>query len=551
MLPEIEQRVALLKQIQIFNELDENQLPQIAERLEESRFPAGEVIFSEGDDPDNVYIIVSGRVRVARLKEDKTEAIISIFDTGHTFGEDALYFNRSRSATVKAISETELFYLDKEGFQWLRSNFPQVDPYIAAFTKTHDIVRRLDIEWLGEGETISLIARREPLRMIGELLVISFIVSGILTLLFNAFSGDAKMFAWIIGMCVSFLGLAAGAWSYADWRNDYFFVTNVRVVWRERILLRGSSRQETPLRTIQSLNVQTKNILARGLQVGDVIVRTFNSELRMTDVHHPEQMKNMIEGFLQKSRQRSRRAEHAAIRQTIQRRLGYQAEDIVPEEPEVVPPVSREKTRWFTIFKTRILDGGTITYRKHWYIFFKRAWLPSLLFIGVFLVSAGLLPTMFRAIFKNKQPIWSLVYLIPLGLFLWWLYEYVDWRNDIYRVTRNQIIDREKSPFGKESFRSASITNIQSLGHKIPGIIGLILNVGDVHITVGVEPFTFDGVHDPALVHQDISRRMEELAAEEESARVSQEHGRMATWLEIYHDETKNNRSTEDNPDIN
>ncbi|MFH1634932.1 MAG: cyclic nucleotide-binding domain-containing protein, partial [Chloroflexota bacterium] len=183
MVPEIEQRLALLKQIQIFNELDENQLSQVSGRLKEDRVQAGKVIFAEGDAPDKAFIIVSGRVRVTRLKEDKTETVISIFDTGNTFGEDALYFNRSRSATVTAISETELLYLDKEGFQWLRSNFPQVDPYIAAFTKTHDIAHRLDIEWLGEGETISLITRREPIRMIGELLTITFIVFVILTLL--------------------------------------------------------------------------------------------------------------------------------------------------------------------------------------------------------------------------------------------------------------------------------------------------------------------------------------------------------------------------------
>ena len=93
------------------------------------------------------------------------------------------------------------------------------------------------------------------------------------------------------------------------------------------------------------------------------------------------------------------------------------------------------------------------------------------------------------------------------------MYEYADWRNDIYRVTRDRIIDRDKKPFGKESFRSAPINNIQSVGHEIPNTIGLILNVGDVKINVGEETLTFDGVHDPALVHQDISRRMEELAA--------------------------------------
>ncbi len=124
-------------------------------------------------------------------------------------------------------------------------------------------------------------------------------------------------------------------------------------------------------------------------------------------------------------------------------------------------------------------------------------------------------------------------------ILLCWFYQYEDWRNDIYRVTKGRIIDRDKKPFGKESFRSAPIKNIQSVGHEVPNTIGLILNVGTVKINVGDETFTFNGVHDPALVHQDISRRMEELVVENERDRINQEHERMATWLEIYHDETK------------
>jgi hypothetical protein len=131
------------------------------------------------------------------------------------------------------------------------------------------------------------------------------------------------------------------------------------------------------------------------------------------------------------------------------------------------------------------------------------------------------------------------LYFVPFGIFLWWLYEYADWRNDIYIVTKDRIIDRDKKPFGKESLRSAPIGNIQSVGHEIPNTIGLVLNVGNVRINVGEEILTFDGVYDPALVHQDISRQMEENAANAEKNRIRQEHARMATWLDIYHDETK------------
>ena len=133
-------------------------------------------------------------------------------------------------------------------------------------------------------------------------------------------------------------------------------------------------------------------------------------------------------------------------------------------------------------------------------------------------------------------------FLVLIVFFFWWFYEYEDWRNDLYRVTRDLIIDRDKKPFGKESFRSAPIKNIQSLGHEIPSLIGLILNVGNVYINVGDETFSFDGVHDPSVVHQDISRHMEELAAQQEKEKAKQEHERMVTWLEIYHDETEEQR---------
>jgi len=71
-------------------------------------------------------------------------------------------------------------------------------------------------------------------------------------------------------------------------------------------------------------------------------------------------------------------------------------------------------------------------------------------------------------------------------------------------------------------------------------VIGLLMKVGNVRINVGEEILTFDGVYDPALVHQDISRHMEEFAANLEKDRIKQEHAHMATWLDIYHDETRN-----------
>jgi len=542
MLLDIEDKLDVLKQVLIFNEFSEDELVEVAELLNTEFVKAGEVIFSQDDKSDNVYIVLNGEVRVTRDEKDGTEVFLANFDTGDIFGEDGLVFNRPRSATVTALTDTELLYLNEEDFNRVRATYPQVEPYLIAFTRTHDAVRRLKIRWLNEDETISLVTQRHPISMIIEITATAFLVSLTLTILiaFITFLSDVRVItilsAGTAGV-ITLIGLTASIWSFFEWRNDYFFVTNLRVVWRERILFRSSSRQEVPLRRIQSLNIQTPNVFARMINVGVLTIRTFNSEMRLTDVNHPERMKNMIDSFLYKYQQKSIRSEHAAIRRTIRRQLGYQpGESHIDQPSEDATLKVQEKHQRFTIFKTRVVEDGTITYRKHWWIFFRRAWKSSIFLIIALVASFGFSITILGIL--GMIGLLS-VYLITFILFVWWLYQYQDWRNDIYRVTKDRIIDRDKKPLGKESVRSAPINNIQSVGHEIPNTIGLILNVGNVKINVGEEILTFDGVHNPALVHQDISRRMEELAAENERQRSKQEHARMAAWLEIYHDETK------------
>lgn len=35
------------------------------------------------------------------------------------------------------------------------------------------------------------------------------------------------------------------------------------------------------------------------------------------------------------------------------------------------------------------------------------------------------------------------------------VYQYIDWRNDLFQLTANQVIDVDRKPFGRESRRSA------------------------------------------------------------------------------------------------
>ena len=56
-----------------------------------------------------------------------------------------------------------------------------------------------------------------------------------------------------------------------------------------------------------------------------------------------------------------------------------------------------------------------------------------------------------------------LLITLLLPIILWWVYQYLDWRNDIFQVTPDQILDIDKKPFGSEERRAAPLENILAM----------------------------------------------------------------------------------------
>jgi hypothetical protein len=51
-------------------------------------------------------------------------------------------------------------------------------------------------------------------------------------------------------------------------------------------------------------------------------------------------------------------------------------------------------------------------------------------------------------------------------MLIWMGYAYLDWRNDLYQISADQIIDLDKTPLGKEEKKIAQIENILSIEYK-------------------------------------------------------------------------------------
>jgi len=111
----------------------------------------------------------------------------------------------------------------------------------------------------------------------------------------------------------------------------------------------------------------------------------------------------------------------------------------------------------------------------------------------------------------------------------------LDWTNDIFQVTPDQIIDIDRTPFGSEQRRSAALENILSTEYQRIGLLGNIFNFGTVYITVGGAKLEFEDVFDPATVQSDIDRRRMARVAGKNAAMAAAERERMAEWLATYH----------------
>ena len=131
----------------------------------------------------------------------------------------------------------------------------------------------------------------------------------------------------------------------------------------------------------------------------------------------------------------------------------------------------------------------------------------------------------------------SVIALLGLASFISFcvvLYQYVDWSNDIFKVSKDKIFDIDRKPFGEEQSRSASLEEIESLEYKRQGLLSIFFNYGTVYIHIGAQNFEFEDVREPASVQQDINQRYMEDRHKRESGKAKKDRSEMLNWLLAY-----------------
>jgi uncharacterized membrane protein YdbT with pleckstrin-like domain len=186
-----------------------------------------------------------------------------------------------------------------------------------------------------------------------------------------------------------------------------------------------------------------------------------------------------------------------------------------------------------SLFGMRTEDEAVITYRTHWFVLLRKILFPSFILLTLFLLFS-FYPSLN---FSEDSQNFLIIILSGLSLIvmIWWIYKFIDWRNDCYLIMKDQLVDINRKPLGFEDRRSAPIKNIQSVEYKRTGIWGILLNFGTVFIRIGDTEFTFDYVHNPSQVQKEVFDRYNALMNLERKNQAETERRRMAAWMEAYH----------------
>lgn len=122
---ELDINLEILRGVPVFSGIPLQRLKLYAYLSKRARYREGEFLFHQGETDDRGYIVISGRIQVIREHKDHS-ILLNEFQEGEFFGGLALLSDITRLFSVRAATQVECLTLDRESFQKLLIQFPEL-----------------------------------------------------------------------------------------------------------------------------------------------------------------------------------------------------------------------------------------------------------------------------------------------------------------------------------------------------------------------------------------------------------------------------------------
>lgn len=543
--------------ISIFAGLTPHEQIQLAGFCSFHRIPQHHPIMQQGDSADSMWMLLENhRAVLSALDEDNRALPRAPVRGTVTFNDSALLAPTPVELTVESEPGSLWLRLHRKDFQRFGQICgPEIVDKVALRLPPQaddtDHEQRQDYPWLRRDELLIKLQLRHWLALLGQAkasIVVLLASAGLIWLL-----AALGLSLWVgIGFGTLLLILSL-IWGVLNYLNDYFIVTNRRVIQQEKVVFFSEQRQEALLEQIQRVDVAT-SFWGNLFNYGTLSVYTAGTtgSIDFDFVSHPDSLRTAIFHHRSLCQQRSSAENKLDIQNALENRLGLSvdlpdrvhtdAAPIVPDEaPSKFPFWNQLRRKATTDSSLDWESTDRIVWHKHWWVLFAHIALPSLLFLLEILFLAGgfssiPIPPSIQSGLDAQTLLVSggLVTLATLGWILWAV---SDWWNDTYTVTEDRIIDIEKLPlFLSEQRREAQLSDIQDIRLEMNSPIKVMLNFGNIIVqtAAGEGAFTFDHVPNPRHVKEEITRRMIAWRRADERRKAKDRSKDLPDWFEMY-----------------
>jgi CRP-like cAMP-binding protein len=104
----------------LFAALDVEAAAALKASMDERRLLKGDVLFSEGDPGDRLYVVTDGKIKLGHASGDGRESLLAVMGEGEMFGELSLFDPGPRTATATALTDAVVLGLGHAALRpWL------------------------------------------------------------------------------------------------------------------------------------------------------------------------------------------------------------------------------------------------------------------------------------------------------------------------------------------------------------------------------------------------------------------------------------------------
>jgi uncharacterized membrane protein YdbT with pleckstrin-like domain len=574
-------RIDFLKQLDLFSELTENEIIDLARIAKEYEFEDGAVIAYQRDVAHSMYIVREGRLYSQRLDKSGAVRESKAYTENQYFGEEWLFAPSTHPATIKGHGNGRVIIIDGQEFlRYLSAHLEVLDalePFYDEITgeqvaglspkaweearkyRDREVPGRTAVNLLPD-EIVEFATRgsvrwlilTEIIPVAGIFLIVPFVYAFFTDTTLDFLALPITILLFIFFIIYSLLEVV-------DWLVDYLIITNKHVIRREFELTRMRIKNsQVPINQVQSVRTLKPDLISNILGVGTIRVTTASpvGTISFDHIDNPIQVEKSINRLTARVRTVSEAESQTAMRKSLEdyfeqppayRQLSVDDEEIpiIPDEPAPPGYLSALLNR----YRWRVVDGDVTTYRKHVFVLLRELFPP----IGMGLFTAAIWVVASQFLVGISSLIMGLVFgTIYFVLFLWGLWQAEDWRNDTFQVTSRFVIDIDRKPFGfAESRKQAPLARIQNVSAERPGLFPTLFNYGYVQVeTAGaVADIRFENVARPSEIQSDIFRRLDEYQQQLRHSEGLQRRKEYAVLMDVYKQATEQARIPRRTPD--